>query len=60
MGNIPPEGATCAGGHTVCDTGTLLLHKMGFSHGYHMKNELLLSCSLKRLPWSFRNVAFMF
>ena len=42
------------------DLGTFFLQEIGYFHGYCMKNELLLNCSLKCLPWSFHDTVFTF
>lgn len=42
------------------DLGTFYLQETGYCYGYCMKNKLLLNHSLKCLPWSFHDAAFIF
>lgn len=61
-GSIADGGGWChlSPARGVKSWGTFLLQEIGYFHGYCVKNELLLNCSLKCLPWSFHNAAFIF
>lgn len=50
--HLSPEGGE--------DSGTFYLQEIGYCYGYCMKNKLLLNHSLKCLPWSFHDAAFIF
>lgn len=60
-GGIADSGDCChlspAGGE---DLGTFYLQETGYCYSYCMKNKLLLNHSLKCLPWSFHDAAFIF